>query len=184
MMNGLSEHQIAALLLIACFFIFLVGGILFTGRAIWKWAIARTPTYLLWERGFVLAALLVNVLGLVLLEDLLRAAGEPIIARLALITYLIAAIVVVVAELAYLHNREWVYSQIVFHVIVAFLAQAAFGISLLQTGLVASWVGWVTIVWNVAWLVILALTSRKNMYFPALHHVAPLVIGIALLIGK
>ncbi len=177
----LFERQIAAILLIACFLIFVVGGILFTGRAIWKWPVGQTAGYLRWERGFVVAALLVNVLGLALLEDLLRAAGDSIIAQLALVTYLIGAVVVIVAEMTYLHNREWVYPQIVLHVVLAFLAQAAFGVALLQTGLVASWAGWTTIIWNLAWLVILALASPRNMYFPALHHVAPLLIGIALL---
>jgi len=83
---------------------------------------------------------------------------------------------------AYLHNREWVYPQIVFHVVLAFLAQAAFGAALLRTGLVAGWVGWATILWNLAWLVVLAIVSPRNMYFPVLHHVAPLLIGIALLV--
>jgi hypothetical protein len=179
----LSERQIAAILLISCGIVFTVGGILFTGRAIWKWQVGQTFQYLLWERGFVIAGLLINVLGLVLLEDLLRAAGESIISRLALVTYFIAVVVVIVAEMTYLHNREWVYSQIVFHVVFAFLAQAAFGVSLLQTALVASWVGWVTIIWNVAWLIGLVITSRHNMYFPALHHAMPLIIGIALLSG-
>lgn len=180
----LSQREIAAFLLIACFLIFVVGGILFTGRAIWKWPAAQTPGYLRWERGFVVAALLVNVLGLVLLEDLLRAAGDTIIARPALAAYLIGAAVVVVAEMTYLYNREWVYPQIVLHVVLAFLSQAAFGVALLQTGLVASWTGWATIIWNIAWLVVLAIASPRNLYFPALHHVAPLIIGIALLAAR
>lgn len=114
----------------------------------------------------------------------MRAAGDLIFGRLALVTYLIGATVVVVAELSYLHNREWVYPQIVFHVVLAFLAQAVFGVALLQTGLVAGWAGWATIIWNLVWLLILVIASPRNMYFPALHHVAPLVIGIALLLGK
>ena len=180
---GLSERQLAAILLIACGFIFAVGGILFTGRTIWKWSAAQTPEFLRWERGWVLAALLVNVLGLALLENLLHAGGNSSFARIALVTYLIGVTVVVVAELSYLHNQEWVYPQIVFHVVLAFLAQTAFGVALLQTSLVPSWAGWATIIWNLAWLVILAIASPRNMYFPALHHVAPLVIGIALLLG-
>jgi hypothetical protein len=183
-MNGLlSERHIAAILLIVCFLIFAVGGVLFTGRAIWKWPVGQTPRYLRWERGFIIAALLINLLGLVLLEDMLRAAGESIISRLALIMYLVGAVVVVVAELAYLHNREWVYPSIVFHVVVAFLAQAAFGVALLQTGLVPSWAGWATVIWNLAWPVVLAVVSPRDMYFPVLHHVAPLIIGIALLMS-
>lgn len=141
----LSERQIAAILLISCGIVFAVGGILFTGRTIWKWPIGQTPEFLRWERSFVIAALLVNVLGLVMLENLLHAAGDSLIARLALVTYLIGAMVIVVAETSYLNNREWVYPQIVLYVVPAFLAQATFGVALLRTGLVAGWAGWATI---------------------------------------
>jgi hypothetical protein len=182
--NLLAERQITAFLLISCGLIFTVGGILFTGRTIWKWPAAQTPEFLRWERGFVITAVLVNVWGVVLLEGMLRTAGESIISRLALVTYLIASVVVMVAELAYLHNREWVYPQIVLYVVLAFLAQAAFGVALLRSGIVMPWVGWATIAWNLACLVILVIASPGNMYFPALHHVAPLIIGIALLSGR
>jgi hypothetical protein len=77
-----SRYQIPAILLIGSFIIFTVGGILFTGRTMWKWPVGQTPEYLRWERGFVVAALLVNVLGFVLLEGLLRSAGDLIISRL------------------------------------------------------------------------------------------------------
>ena len=183
-MNGqtlLSERQITAILLIACAAIFLVGGILYSGRAIWKWPVGETDGYLRWERGSVILAVLVTAFGLVLLADLLRAAGDPVIARLGMVTYLIGAVVVVVAETAYLHNRQWVYAQIVLYVVLALLAQAAFGLSLLQTGLVPGWAGWATLIWNLFWLVVLPIATRSNMYYPALHHAAPLVIGIALL---
>src|SRR5690242_1022040 len=106
-MDGLSERKVAAILLIACFMVFLVAGTLFTGRTIWKWPSAQTPEYLRWERCLVIAAMLVNVLGFVLLEDMLRSAGDPIISRLALVLYLIGAVVIVVAETAFLGNGEW-----------------------------------------------------------------------------
>lgn len=176
-----SEPRIAAFLLIACGAVFAVGGVLYTGRAIWQWPAGKTIGYLRWERGFIILAVLVTAFGLALLEDLLRAAGDPVIARLALVAYLFGAVVVVVAETSFLSDREWIYPQIVFYVVLAFLAQAAFGVSLLQTGLVADWAGWATIVWNLVWLVVLPIASPRGVYFPVLHHVAPLFIGIALL---
>ncbi len=177
----LSERSIAASLLILSSMLFVVGGILYTGRAIWKWPVGETPGYLRWERGFVMAAVLATVLGLALLEDILRAAGESVLARLGMITYLFGAVVVVVAETSSLSKREWVYPQIVVYVVLAFLAQAAFGVGLLRTGLVAGWVGWATVIWNLAWLVVLPIIRPRNIYYPWLHHVAPLLIGIALL---
>src|SRR5688500_11370059 len=53
--QGLTARTLAARLLILGFAIFLVGGVLFTGRAFLKWQIAETASYLLWERGFVIA---------------------------------------------------------------------------------------------------------------------------------
>jgi hypothetical protein len=180
-MEFLTDRRIAAILLILCSLVFLVAGILYTGRAIWKWPAAQTQTHLIWERSFVITAALINVMGFVLLQSLLNSAGDSIIARLALPIYLIATAVLLAAEGTYLNTRDWVYPQIILYVVLAFLAQAAFGVALLRTGLVPAWAGWATVVWNLAWLVILPLASPQDIYFPVLHHVAPLLIGIALL---
>lgn len=179
----LAERQSAASLLIFCFVVFTVGGILYTGRAIWKWPVSETIGYLRWERGFVMAAVVVTVLGLMLLEDLLRNAGDMVFARLGLVTYLLGAPVVLVAETTFLYTGQFVYSQIVVYVVLAFLAQAAFGVSLLRTGLLAPWAGWATILWNLGWLIVLPLFSPRDIYFSVLHHTAPFLIGITLLVG-
>ncbi|MCZ7554729.1 MAG: hypothetical protein M5U05_19500 [Anaerolineales bacterium] len=176
-----SERSVAASLLILGFAVFGVSGMLFTGRAIWKWPIGQTAAYLRWERSFVIAAVLATALGLTLLEDMLDEAGASGFAPVSLVTYLIGAVVLVVAETTFLSSRDWVYSQVVIYVVLAFLAQAGFGVCLLQTGLVAEWVGWLTIVWNLGWLVVLSLASPRNVYYPAFHHAAPLLIGLSLL---
>lgn len=180
--QGLSARTAAASLLILCFVVFTFGGVLFMGRAFLKWPIAETSSHLLWERGFVICGVLATVLGLALLEDMLRAAGEPVLSRLGMMTYLFGAVVVVAAETAYLGKRDWIYPQIVLYVVLAFLAQAAFGASLLQTGLVAGWAGWAAILWNLGWLLVMLIVRPRDIYFPVLHHVAPLIIGIALLV--
>lgn len=179
--SGVSARTVAATLLIAAALVFTVGGFLYAGRAIWQWPAAKTVRYLRWERGSVVAAIIVNLLGFVLLETLLNEAGDAIFARPAMAAYLLASGVAVVAESHFLSTREWHYTQIVVYVVLAFLAQAAIGYSLVQTGLVAAWVGWATIVWNLAWLAALPIVSPREIYYPVLHHVAPLLIGIALL---
>ena len=78
---------------------------------------------------------------------------------------------------------EKVIGLINIYVVMAFLAEAAIGGAVIQAGLLAAWIGWATILWNIAWLVALSLISRRDMYFPALHYLMPLVIGIALLLG-
>lgn len=177
--QGVSTRTIAASLLILSLIVFGFGGALFTGRAFWGWQIDNS--HMSWERGFIIAAVLATVLGLALLEDLLRTAGEPVLSRLGMVAYLIGAVVVIVAETAYLSRRDWMHSQIVLYVVLAFLAQAAFGAALLRTGLVAAWAGWATVIWNVGWLLIMLILRPNDIYFPVLHHVAPLIIGIALL---
>ena len=122
-----------------------------------------------------------TALGLALLQGILRDAGDSVFSLIGMLSYLFGAVVVVVAETSALDGREWPNPQIIFYVVLAFLAQAALGVALLRTGLVAGWVGWATIIWNLAWLVVLPIISPRDIYYPVLHHVAPLVIGIALL---
>ena len=173
----LFERRLAAVLLIGCFGIFVVGGLLYTGRAIWKWPVAQTHTYLLWERGWVIAAALVNVLGFVVLAGLLQDAGDTVIARPALALTVIATAVLLAAEGTFMFDRQWVWPQIVLYVALAFLSQAAFGLALLRTGVVPAWVAWATIVWNLGWPALFAIERPDDVYYPVLHHVAPLLIN-------
>jgi hypothetical protein len=178
----LSEQVAAGWLLILSAQIFLIGGMLYTGRAIWKWPAGQTRRYLIWERGFVIAALLVAVLGLTLLERMLEDAGDRILAPSGLVILLIGAGVVIFGETFFISRQEWIYAPVVAFVVLAFLAQAVFGAALLRTGLLPGWVGWATILWNLGWLVVLPIARPKDMYYPWLHYVAPLLIGIALLV--
>lgn len=176
-----SEQNVAGWLLLFSGLVFSVGGILYTGRAIWKWQAAGTPAYLRWERGFVIAALLIAVIGLILLERMLEAVGDRILAPSGMAIFLIGAVLAIVAETLFLSRQEWIYPSIVAFVVLAFLGQAVFGAALLRTGLLPRWVGWVTMLWNLGWLVVLPLTRPQDMYYPWLHYAAPCLIGIALL---
>jgi hypothetical protein len=180
-MGNYPVQVVAGSLLILSAIIFTVGGMLYTGRAIWKWPVGATPGYLRLERSFVIAALLVVVLGLVLLERVLEAAGDTTLAPLAMAIFLIGAVLALVAETYSLSRQEWLYAPIVLFVVLAFLGQAVFGAALLQTALLPSWVGWAAIVWNLAWLVILPIARRRDIYYPWLHYAVPLLIGITLL---
>lgn len=182
--NVTSEQVVAGWLLILSFIIFAVGGTLYTGRAIWKWPSAQSQSYLYWERGIFMAGILVVTMGLILLARLLEGAGDTILAPLGMAIFLISAVVVIVAESFFLNGHEGTDVPFVVFVILAFLGQALFGASILRSGLLPGWVGWATIIWNLAWLVILPIARPQNMYYPWLHYIAPLMIGIMLLIGK
>ena len=177
----IPEQTAAGWLLVLSGLIFMVGGMLYAGRAIWKWPAGQTQRYLLWERGFVIAALLVAVLGLTLLDRMLEAAGDKFLAPSAQALIGIGAAVIVAAETFSLSRKEWIYAPTVAFVVLAFLGQALFGASLLRTGFLPAWVGWATILWNLAWLAILPIARPKDMYYPWLHYAAPLLVGIALL---
>lgn len=183
--NGLFSPQVVAgWLLILSALIFTVGGMLYTGRAIWKLPAGQTHRYLIWERGFVIAALLVVVVGLSLLARLLEAASDSLLAPAGMVLLLIAASVAVFAETFAISRQEWIYAPIVAFVVLAFLSQALFGAAILLTGLLPAWIGWGTILWNLGWLVILPIARPKDMYYPWLHYTAPLLIGIGLLLSR
>ena len=179
----ISEQVAASCLLILSWIVFVPAGMLYTGRAIWKWPAAQSQNYLYLERSLVMAAILITTLGLVLLERLLGAAGDKILSPLGLTLFLIGTVLVVAAEAFSLNQKEMIYAPIVVFIVLAFLGQAAFGMAILRTGLLPAWVGWTTVVWNLAWLVILPIARPQDMYYPWLHYVAPVMIGIALL-GK
>jgi hypothetical protein len=182
--NFISEQTVSGWLLILGGIIFVPGGLLFTGRAIFKWPAAQSQSYLIWERGFVMAAILVATLGFVVLERLLEAAGDRILAPIGLTIFLIGTVLVLVAEALGLDGQETIHIPIVVFVVLAFLGQAAFGAAILRSGFLPGWVGWVTIIWNLAWLVILPIARPQDVYYPWLHYVAPVTIGITLLVGR
>jgi hypothetical protein len=118
----------------------------------------------------------------VLLEGTLENSDGRVLADIGATAYLFGAILIVTAEGLTLNmGYEKVYNLVVVYVVMAFLAQAALGGALLQGGLLAPWIGWATIIWNVGCLVLFALISRRDMYFPAVHGVMPLIIGIVLI---
>ena len=57
---------------------------------------------------------------------------------------------------------------------------AAIGGGLRQADLLAPWIGWTTIVWNLGALMALVVLTPHNVYYRLIHHVAPLLIGGAL----
>lgn len=175
-----SQQVVAGWLLILSGSLFLPGGILYAGRAIWKWPAAQSRSYLFWERGFVMAAILAATLGFVLLTQLLERAGDSILPPLALTIFVVGAVLDVAAESFGLHEQAYIYAPIVVFVILSFAGQAVYGAAILRTGYLPGWTGWATVIWSLAWLVILPLARPRDIYYPWLHYVAPLIIGIAL----
>jgi len=176
-----SELRLTGTFLILSSMIFLVAATFFTIRFILELPVGNTPAFFLWERSLVIAALLATLLSFTLLKRVLQAAGDGILASMALVLFLVAAILAVVAETISFPSDDIVYPPIVAYVILSFLGQAVFGMDLLRTGLLPRWVGWVTVIWNLVMLIFLVITKPQDMYYPWLHYIAPLLIGITLL---
>jgi len=179
-----SEQVVTGCMLILSGIIFVPGGLLYTGRAILKWPAAQSQSYLYWERGLVMAAILVATLGLVLLERLLEAAGDRLLAPLGMVIFLIGTVLALAAEAFSLSQQKYEYAPIVVFVILAFLGEATFGASILRSGFLPAWVGWTTVIWNLAWLIILPIARPQDVYYPWLFYVAPELIGILLLLRR
>jgi hypothetical protein len=165
--------------------------VVFTVGALMWWRRQGDPSlvstmggaYVTWERGLVVAGLLLNVAGLFLFDSLMRGAGNHYLGRLGIYGYAFAALFALTYEITGLMRGDSAYGLIVIYVVLAFLAQAAMGVALLATGFLPAWVGWLAIGWNLLWLIVLPFASPRDIYIPVLHHFVPLVIGGHLLSG-
>jgi hypothetical protein len=159
-----------------------------------------------WELGWALgiAGIVVTSLGFVMLEALLRAAGDRVVARLALTAFLMGAVLTIAARARDVSvtlwaaqqtttgapvpnlltpTADWANAMTAIYTALAFASIAGFGASILVTGRVTRWIGWAAVGWGVAWelVFVIAWVTAGGFDYPALHHVIPLVIGVALL---
>ncbi len=142
---------------------------------------AATHSFFVTERVFIIAAVIFTALGFVLLEGAFRDKNGHTLARLGAYGYFFAALLITTAELLALNLGGNVREFGPIYVVIAFIAEALIGGALLRSHMVPTSIGWITLLWNIAWLVLLPLVSPIGIYFPVLHYVLPLVIGIALL---
>lgn len=162
--------------------------------------IARHPDAYRWGCRIILAGWIVGAVALVMFAALLRDAGDPIISTVAAALFLMAIASAVVfwvfhvsptlsaaEEMARTSNMPAYYevlqdsaeSSLGVYQLLGLLATAGFGWALLQTGLLPSWVGWVTLGWGAAWAAVFLKTSNG---FPLLPMVMQVVLGMSLLL--
>jgi hypothetical protein len=70
----------------------------------------------------------------------------------------------------------------VIYTILAFSALAAYGVAILSTHVLPRWVGWLSIVYGLAGLVLAGVTAGNVP--PFLNHLMPIVIGVLLLLQR
>jgi hypothetical protein len=179
-MLPLVVRNMCAILLIVSVALQGVTVFMWSGRNPLKWPI-KTPTYLQWERGSMIAAFVTAALGISLLEMVLCAAGETVLGHLGATAFLIGAVIGIVVEASFLSPPSSMPALLVVMVAVLFVAEAILGAGLLVSSLLPAWIGWTVVGWNIGWLVILSVARPRDLYYPVLHFFPPLLIGISLL---
>ena len=146
-----------------------------------------TRVYFMWERSFIITAVVLTALGLALLDGLLQSSEGRVLARAGTSAYLFGGTLIVIAEASSIgegFHKDWSgqsWALAIIYVVLAFLAQAAIGGSLLQAELLPAWIGWAAVIWSIGWLLVFGI-RRGDIYYPVLHHVMPLFIGVALIL--
>ena len=173
------------LLLLSCALAF-AGILMFNFRVFLHAPFGARPGYYQWERGFIVGGFLALALGLAGLSSQLRQAGDPLLSDVGLTAFVMGVMVLTVVEVSWLTTAglpERLTGALVrIFVVLAFLSHAAYGAALLQTGLLPSWLGWTTLIWNIGWLVV--LFRVRDPYYPVLHLELPLLAGILLLVSR
>ena len=162
--------------------------------------IARHTDEYRWGCRIILIGWVVAAMGSVMLAALLRDAGDLITSTLSAVLFLIGIVAAVVfwafhvaptvlaaEETARTSNVPAYYeilqvsaeSSLGVYQLLGLMATAGFGWALLQTGMLPSWVGWVTLGWGLLWAGLFLKTSEG---IPLLPMVMQIVIGISLLL--
>jgi hypothetical protein len=182
----LTAHRVTGGLLLASFALVFVGILMYGARVFLHAPIGARPGYYQWERWSIVSGFIALAQGLAGLSSLLRQAGDPLLADVGLTAYVIGAVVLSVAEVAWLTAAglpDGLTGALVrIFVVLAFLSQAAYGAALLQTGLLPGWLGWTTVIWNIGWLAV--LVGAKDPYYPVLHLQLPMLAGLLLLVSR
>ena len=78
--------------------------------------------------------------------------------------------------------REWVNGSVQLrYVTFVYASMAAYGWAFLRTGVLPRWIGWLTLGWSLAWLIVIFSTQDT---LPATFVIVPLIIGVALLVYR
>ena len=190
--SGSSSARLAAGLLILGAVIFWVGATTFPGLDLKS--IAANEQAHLWTSGTFLLATVTTLAGLIPLTHALRSAGDRLLAVLGLVAFLFGAIlwtihltfrltVMIWAAREFARTAapppwfepwsDWAGLLFGIYSVLAYLAIMAYGAALLQTRLLARWVGWTCLVFG--------LLAAPFVGPPLFIHVMPWFVGILLL---
>ncbi|MDX1510497.1 MAG: hypothetical protein R3249_04070 [Nitriliruptorales bacterium] len=135
-----------------------------------------------WERGLLMAAIVLTVLGLLLLAWSLRGSpGFGLVLAGATVSAIAGALGLVEEASTVSPSfaaAGWVLTTYVF---LAFAGQGIVGFGLVQFGGRLTAAGWILVAWNIAWPLIVLTFSGDDLYYPVLHHFVLPAVSIPLL---
>ena len=176
-----SIERTAGLMLLLGIVLVLPGLLMFWFRGGASGGLPPSIVYYAWERILILSAVVPTVVGFYLLTVTFKNPNAIILAKIGATTLFFGGVLVVTAEaLSLTIGYEKVIYLLDVYVVLACLSQALIGIALLMSGMLPTWIGWTTILINIIGLTLLLIFSRQDLYFPNLHHFAPILIGFGL----
>jgi hypothetical protein len=131
------------------------------------------------ERSLIWTAIALAAAGFALLERLLGNRPGRGWRRAGAFLYGIGGALGISAEVITLRTHASPDWMLVSYVVLGFLGQAAVGAGIVRSKALATSLGWFAVAWSLGWLA--AVLLNGSVYIPALHHVVPLAMGVALL---
>lgn len=184
MPEWLTYRTLAGVSFILAFATMILGVLMFLSRVGASGVRLNFDAPLALERSLLMAAVVLTAIGFMLLESFLSQSVVHGLVRIGATLYLIATPILLTAEGIDLAQGRGFYPLYAIYIVLALLAEAVIGFALFHTRVVPSWIGALTLLWSVGWLIALPIISPRDMYYPILQHLMPLIIGIGLLTTK
>jgi hypothetical protein len=182
--DWLTYRWLSGLSLVLAFVTMMLGVLMFLSRVGAGGVRLNIHAPIVLERSLLMAAVVLTAIGFILLENVLSQSAVHGLARIGATLYLIATPILLTSEAIELAPGRGIYYLYVIYVVLALLAHAVIGFALFHTTDVPMWIGALTFLWGLGWLIALPIVSPRDMYYPILQHLMPLIIGIALLTTK
>jgi len=126
----------------------------------------------------MIAGVSLTLLGLIAFDVVLWKAGDRVLSGLGTAAYGVAGVSWVTEAGRGLALHESTYDLEVVFVVAGGLSMLAFGASVIRTGAIPRWAGWLAVGWSVAWLILFAMRRSTAPLAPQL---VPLLLGVVLL---
>lgn len=176
-----NQHRISGVLLVIGFLLLCGGVILFlAGEGSFGATLARDPVVGQLKSYLTSIGVVVTALGLALLETCLQEAGERILSRIGMVSFLLGAGLWLVVEAFSLDKKGWSDSLEKEYLLLSCFSMACYGGALLRTKLLGLPVAWFSLAWGIVGLGVGLLTFLP----PLTASPVTLTIGILLLLRR